>query len=251
MTHTKLGLLGLCAVMLGLMAFSTAAQATTGSKWLILTSGGVLKEGSTLHASVGLEKDTSTLVLHSEILKIEVLFVCTEVKAVEAKLLANGSIGKEEGVVSGSKVLFSGCTTELNLKPAPECTPTDPTDGAGFIVTKPGHALLVLGASAEDLVKILPDVIAMEPEFARIILPAPCPIGTSVPVIGKLNLKDCQGMALTHLVKHLVEEGPGSGLFTISLTAEHAAKLLGSAWAFLVNSGAEVHEGLKWSGDQI
>src|SRR5882724_8809789 len=109
MTRTKLGLLGLCAVVFGLMAFSTSAQATAGAKWLILTSGGVLKEGSTLHPGIGLEKDSTTIVLHSEILKIKVLFLCTELKAVEAKLLAEGSIGKEAGVVSGSKVLFSGC----------------------------------------------------------------------------------------------------------------------------------------------
>jgi hypothetical protein len=242
MTRTRLGLLGLCAVVFGLMAFSTSAQATTGAKWLILTSGGVLKEGSTLHASINLEADTPTLVLHSEILKIKVLFLCTALRAVEAKLLANGSIGKEEGVVSGSKVLFSNCTTDLNGVQNSECTPTDPTDGAGFIVTKPGHALLVLGTSGEDLTEIIPDT---PKTFATIVLPAGCPIGTSVPVIGTLRLKDCENLALTHLVKHLVEEGPGTKLFTISETAEHAATLLGSAWAFLTGE----HLNLKWSGD--
>jgi hypothetical protein len=38
MSRTKLGLLGLCAVVFGLMAFSTAAQAEVGAKWLILDS---------------------------------------------------------------------------------------------------------------------------------------------------------------------------------------------------------------------
>lgn len=241
MTRSKLGLLGLCAMVLGLMAFvTTSAQATAGSTWLILNSSGQVKKASELPAIVELEKDSSVYVLHSEILKIKVLFLCTNLKAVNAQLLAEGSIGEKPGTVKNSKVLFSGCSTDLNGAAAPECTPKDPTDGEGFIVTKFGHALAVLGAAGEDLTKILPD----EGEtFATIVLPAACPIGTSVPVIGKLNLKDCENLALTHLVKHLVEQGPGTELFTISKTAEHAATLLGSAWAKLGGP----HAGLAWS----
>lgn len=256
MTRTKLGLLGLCAMVFGLMAFGTSgAQAEVGAKWLILAADGTTKTGATLHASVGLEVEKNALgepiplVLHSEILKFKVLFLCTEAIADEAKLLKDGTIGKEEGVPTGSKILFGGCTTDLNGSPAPECTPEDPLAGKGKISTQPGHALLVLhelsGGVKDDLTEIIPDA-GLGGTFAKIVLPAPCPIGTSVPVIGKFFLKDCEGLALTHLVKHLVEEGPLSELFTISKTAEHAAKLLGSAWAFL--TGAE-HKGLAWSGD--
>ena len=256
MTRTRLGLLGLCAVVFGLMAFgTTGAQAEVGAKWLILPAGGgAAVTGSTLHATVGLEieKDASgnpiPLVLHSEILKIKTLFLCTEVIADNAKLLADGTIGKEAGVPSGSKVLFGGCTTDLNGSPAPECTPTDPEAGVGKISTKPGHALLVLheltGGVKDDLTEIIPDA-GLGKTFATIVLPVGCPIGTSVPVIGKFFLKDCQGLALTHVAKHLVEEGPLSKLFVISETVEHAAVLLGSAWAFLTGE----HSGLLWSGD--
>jgi hypothetical protein len=233
-------------MVLGLMAFGTAgAQAEKTANWLVLTSGGVVKTGAELHASLGLEKESATLVLHSEILKIKVLFLCTAVKAVNAKLLAEGSIGESAGNVKGSKVLFSGCTTDFNGTPEPKCVPTDKNDGAGFIVTQPGHALLVLGAAGEKLTNIVPDAVEAEPIFAKIELPSGCAIGTSVPVIGKLNLKDCENKGSEHLVKHLVEEGPGSALFTISLTAEHAATLLGSAWAFLEGE----HAGLKFGAD--
>lgn len=251
MNRTKLGLLGLCAMVFGPMAFSApAAQAEVGAKWLVLTSGGVLKEGSTLHASIGLEKE-SVFVLHSTILTIRVLFLCTEVKAVEAKLLAEGAIGKEAGVVSGSKILFSGCTTDLNGAAAPECTPTDPVDGAGFIVTKAAHAFLELhelaGGAKDDIIKIVPDV---GETLATIALPAACPIGTSVPVIGKLALRDCEGKGRMFLIRHLLEEfTPLTQLFTISKTAEHAATLLGSMWVFLIGSGLEGHAGLQWAGD--
>jgi hypothetical protein len=251
MTRTNMGLLSLCAMLFGLMAFGTSgAQAEVGAKWLILTSGGVLKTGAELHAKVNLEIDSPVLILHSEILHIKTLFLCTEVKVDEAKLLKDGTIGKEEGVPSGSKVLFAGCTTDLNGSPAAECTPEDPTAGVGRISTQPVHALLVLheltGGVRDDLIEVIPDT-GLGTTYVVMHLPAACPIGTSVPVIGKLFLKDCENKALEHLIKHLVEEGPLSELFTISKTAEHATKLLGSAWAFLEGE----HLGLKWSGDPV
>jgi hypothetical protein len=238
-------------MVLGLMAFSTAgAQAEPTAKWLILNVANEVKEGSTLHAEVGLETESPTLVLHSEILKIKVLFLCTGVKAISAFLQKEGTIAKEynaEGKPVGSQVLFSGCTTDLNGTTEPKCEPNDPREEkAGTIVTEPGHALVVLHELADKtkdhLVKILPDEGEI---FAKIITGSKCAIGTSVSVIGKLFLKDCQNKFLEHLVKHLVEEGPLSELFTISKSTEHAATLLGSAWAFLTG----VHKELKWSGE--
>ena len=250
MTRSRLGLLGLCAMVLGLMAFGTAgAQAEVGAKWLVLTSGGVLKTGAELHASVQLKTDVAG-VLHSEILKIKTLFLCTTIEAVNAKLQEEGIIGNSVVTVGGlkegrgSKVKFSGCTTDLNGVSAPECTPEDKSaeGGKGIILTKLGHALLKLHEGS-DITKILPD----EGEtFATIQLPAACPIGTSVPVIGSLALKDCENLALTHLVEHLVEQfTPLTKLWTISKTVEHEATLLGSAWARLTGE----HNLLKWSGD--
>ncbi len=68
MTRTRLGLLGLCAMVFGLMAFgATGAQAEVGAKWLILTLE-ESKTGAELHASVKLKTDVDG-VLHSEILE--------------------------------------------------------------------------------------------------------------------------------------------------------------------------------------
>jgi len=241
MTRTKLGLLGLCAMVLGLMAFSVTGAQAEGT-WLILKGTEVKTE---LPATLELENDSSVYVLHSEILSIPVLFLCTGIRTVNAKIFGAGAIGKGPGEEKESKVLFSGCDTDLEGKLALECTPEDPADGKGFIVTKFGHALLglhLLGdGTRDDVTIVLPD----EGEtFATIKLPVGCPIGTSVPVIGKLALKDCENLALTHLVKHLVEPFAAlTELFTISKTPEHAATLLGSAWAKL---GGE-HAGLAWS----
>ena len=270
MTRTRLGLLGLCAMLFGLMAFTaTAAHAEVGAKWLLAK---VENEKDVLipflPASIDLETDVPG-VLHSKILGIEVLFLCTTIKAVNAKLLEEGSIGS---VISenpethlklglGAKVKFSGCTTDLNGALAKECEPKDTSEegGAGIILTKPGHALLKLhvlkitdepGGPNEKKLEIKHDIVKILPDtgetFATIQLPAGCPIGTSVPVIGSLALQDCKELGLTHLVKHLVEQFAAlTELWTISKTNEHKATLLGSAWAFLTGA----HEGLKFSGD--
>jgi hypothetical protein len=240
MTRSRLGLLGLCAMVLGLMAFGATGAQAEGT-WLILNSINQVKTGTELPAIIELEKESSVYVLHSKIIGIAVLFLCTELKAVNAKIFGAGAVGKGPGEEKGSKVLFSGCTTDLNGAAAPECTPKDATEGvAGTILTKEGHALVVLH-EGQDITKVLPD----EGEtFATIEMGATCPIGTKVPVIGSLALKDCENLALTHLVKHLVEPFEAlTQLWTISKTEEHKATLLGSAWAKL---GGE-HTGLKWS----
>jgi hypothetical protein len=241
-------------MVLGLMAFGTAgAQAEVGAKWLILNKAGEVKQGSTLHASVQLKTDVAA-VLHSEILKIKVLFLCTTIEAVNAKLQEEGIIGNEvitnattklkEG--RGSKVKFSGCTTDLNGTPNALCIPTDPVGGAGTIITNLLHALLKLH-EGNDIVKVLPD--SGETFATPKTGPATgneCPIGTFTSVIGSLALKDCENLALTHLVEHLLEVfTPLTELWTISKTTEHKTTLLGSAWARLTGE----HEGLKWSGD--
>jgi hypothetical protein len=244
MTRTKLGLLGLCAMVFGLMAFSaSAANAETGAKWLYAEK----VPGSNLvtlaeDPEIELEKNSAVNVLHSEILKIKVLFLCTDLKiSGTPKLTANGSI-------SSGKVLFSNCTTDLNGVVNTNCTPKDSTQAAGTILTKSLHSLIVLhelAGTKDDVLKLLPD----EGEtFATVEMGAACPIGTKVPVIGELTLKDCENLALTHLVKHLVEPfEPLTKLWTISKTEEHKATLLGSAWGFLKGK----NEGYKFSGDPI
>ena len=100
------------------------------------------------------------------------------------------------------------------------------------------------GGVKDDLLSILPD----EGEtFATIEMGPECAIGQKVNVIGKATLKDCEGLALTHLVKHLVEVGPLTELWVISKTPEHVATILGSVWAFLTGE----HVGLKFSGDPV
>jgi hypothetical protein len=241
------------------MAFgATGAHAEKGAKWLLADATGKLIPF--LPASINIKKDKEiTLVLHTEILKIKVLFLCLKAELLNAKLQEEGIIGNtvvttgelKEG--RGSRVDFLECKTHLNGVETPQCIPTDPVGGPGTIVTNPGHALLKLhplaGLPSDDIVEVLPDT-GLGTTFVTIPTgPAvgnECPIGTKVPVLGSLSLKDCENLALTHLVEHLVEPfTPLTELWAISKTEEHRATLLGSVLAFL--EGA--HVGLKWSGD--
>jgi hypothetical protein len=239
MTHSKLGWLCICAVTLGLTVFSApVAQAESGAKWLLASGSELL---SFLEASVGLEGETFGIgVLHTKISGISVLWECSSINTVNAKLKTEGKIGE------GSKVKFSECITKLNGATSGSCVPKAGGKESGVIVTNALHGLLILhelaGGVKDDIIKVLPD---SGETMAIIEMGEECAIGEKVPVIGKATIKDSEGLALTHLVKHLMEIGPLTELWTISKTAEHVSTLLGSAWMFLTGT----HEGLKFNGD--
>src|SRR5436305_4757897 len=223
MSRIKLGIkvLGLCALVFAFMGIaSSGAQAA--AQWLVLV-GGEVSEGT--GGELKLETD-KTAILHSKISGVSVLFECPTIATVTAKLGAAGTIAE------GGKIKYSGCTTSLNGSVSKPCEPSNGGTEPGVIVTKPGHTVFVLHELSptvkDELTKVLPDV---GNTFATIEMRKECSIGTKVPVIGELFLKDCENAFLTHLEKHLVEEGPLTKLFVISETEEHKASLLGSAWA--------------------
>lgn len=242
MIRTKLGLLGLCAVVLGVMAFSaSAAQAEAGASWLILMANGEVLTGAQLPATIEGEIENSDASLLTEILKIPTKILCTAGTLTSAELIGTGSVKK------GAKVKFTGCKTFLKGEATANelCLPHTKGTAGGTVETNAGHALIVLhtleGGTKDELVEILPD----EGEtFATLEMNEACPIGEKVPIKGKFVVKDCEGKFLEHLVKHLIIEGPLTHLFAISDTAEHKSTIDGSAWIFL--SGA--HAGLKWGG---
>jgi hypothetical protein len=234
-------------MVFGLMAFSASAQASAGAKWLVLESAGVLwSEAKVNEGKASILGEAETIgVLHTKIAGVAVLIECKKLATEKAFLLANGSIGESAGNVKGSKIKFSECITRLNTV---HSIPCDPIDGAqiGVILTLPLHALLELhelaGGVKDDILRVLPDTGEV---LADIEMSEECSIGPKIPIIGKATLKDCQNLALTHLVKHLMEIGPLTELWAISKTAEHVVTLLGSGWAFLGGAGA----GKLFSGD--
>ncbi len=251
MIRSRFGLLSLCAVVFGVLAFSaTAAQAEVGAQWLFakLINATEVELIKPLPAFVQLEKDTKP-VLHTKIAGITVLYECENLEATNAKLLANGSIGEKEGTVKNSRIKFTGCITLLNGAKSAPCEPK--FEGTtGVILTKPGHGLIVLHKLADgtkdELVQVLPDEGEILATFES---GAECAIGAKVNILGKLFLQDCvekgKGL-LKHVLKHLFEVSTIlTELFVISKTEEHKATILGSWWGFLIGE----HKGLHWGGD--
>ena len=239
MIRSRLGLLGLCAVVFGLMAFAAGgAQAEPGAKWLILNSKGEHVELLAAIAVVEVEKKTRTLL--AEIRKIKTEILCTGAKLIGVWLEPGG------GLTNGGKVQFSGCIVILNGTLNKNCQPKAGGGAVGTIITNAFKGLILLHKLASG---VLDDLVEIEPSvgetFVTINMGAACPIAENIPVRGKLFLKDCEDLFLKHLVKHLIIEGPLTHLWLLNLTAEHAAKIDGTGWVALTGA----HEGLRWAGD--
>jgi len=237
MVRSRLGLkaLGLCALVLGLMAFvASGAQAETGADWLVEGKG---VNASGLNPSVGIKEiENKTATLLTKIAGTEVEYLCTGAELSGAKLEANGS------VTNGGTVRFTGCVAFLNKKLNAACEPKNNFTENGVISTKPGKGLLVLHKLANGTIDAITRIEAKEGETLAVIENKECAIGSKVPVIGKLTLYDAA--LTTESVDHLITQGPLTELWTISKTAEHVANIDGTALVRLTGG----HLGLKWSG---
>lgn len=262
MVRSRLGLkiLGLSALVFGLMAFIvSAAQAETGAKWAIVKANGELVTiaektagepkgiGHTLLPSVTV-KEIETLndatdpgkhlVLHTKIIGVSVLILCTGANLLNAKLVLNG------GVSGGGSVIFTGCVLKLNGVTSPPCKPHSTGKPEGTIETLKGKGLMRLHNGTPFT------MIESEAEkelFVTIVLgtegESECSIGEFMPVSGKLALKDAA--LTTETADHLIEEFlPLTDLWVLNKTVEHKAEILGSA---IVSLSGE-HAGLKWAG---
>jgi hypothetical protein len=225
MIRTRPGLLGLCAVVFGVMAFSAStAQAEAGAKWLILkTVGGVhLTEAEieTNKERVISETENKTTSLLTKILGLKIELLCTAEELIDALLGPSGSIK------NGAKVKFTGCVArEANagLAVLEGCEPHSAGAAIGTIETKPGHSLVSLhtltNGVKHDLITLLPDA---GEELVDILMGEECAVGEKIPIFGKLAKWDCTESALSHAVTHLVTEfKPGTKLYVISDTVEH------------------------------
>ena len=261
MVLSKSGLraLGLCALALGLMAAFTSsrAQAEADAAWTMVDLGGsLLKVGvpsDTLLPKINVKEIETLLtapalrhvVLLSEALKMHYETRCTgaaledEAGAVGVRLLLTGSL--EHG-----KVKFTNCIEFLKGVESKACTPKTNGGPLGVILTGPLKGLIVLHELAsgekDELIRVEPltgeKIVTLETGEE-------CSIGESIPIIGRVFLKDSQNEFLVEKEDHLFELGPLTELWGISKTAEHVATLKGSALVALIGMG---HVGLRWGG---
>jgi hypothetical protein len=239
---------GLCAIVFGLMAFSTSlAQAEPGAHWKI--NGADLQSPLLPQIQVSevepyvykLKKDG---VIHeirqgfllSEIspgVKVEIL--CTEIEFIDGLL---HELGRATG-----KILFKKCRLLRNEVVQGACEVTTAGSTKEHITTNALDALIKLhkleGEGKDDLLEVLPTAGIGKP-FVSFSFGTECAIGNKIDITGVAFLKDCKNLGLVEEKEHLFEEGPLTELFF----GIHLAKLDGSAKVKLVGS----HEGLKWSG---
>ena len=231
MIRSKVGLkvLGLCAVVLGLMAIS--ASGAQASEWYYKKEGKLLAMGDLL-PSVGAAFETgggSLLLTTKGGTKLKIN--CTEI-SVTGKL-------KEGGKSTEGKAKFGNCETFLNeeTKASTKCVP----ETAGKKLELVTNILLVLVGLHEGV----PTAI-VEPETGTTLASwsfgEACSVAEFFEVKGELILEDCKGEFSVHKVKHLFQEHKTLH----NLTALGVpATLDGSAEYFLTGVG---HEGLEWAG---
>jgi len=239
MTRTKLGLLGLCAVVLGMMAIS-ASSAQAALSWLILNSAGTTS--TFLKAAVKGKKDTADITLLTHEVGIKFAVTCTEFETTGINLEAEGKL------TTGGKVKFTGCEAygKGSLEEALGCHVHSSGQPAGTVETGKGKGELVLHERADKTKVVL---TKLEPEagstgtFASFLTEG-CVIPEANPVHGVLYVEDCEGKATVHAVEHLIVQGPLTSMWVGTDNAEHLETSIdGSAWVFLAGE----HAGLAWS----
>lgn len=237
MSGRTLKALSTCALFLSVLAVcATPAHAEKESSWLILTSGGILKTGAELSASVEGEIESKTASLLSKVFGVSFQLLCTAATLVGVKLEKEGSL------TNGGKIKLTGCSVTLNGEAAPECEVHSTGQPVGTLETNAVKGLLVsVGSEARVLV---------EPKtgesFVTTNMGPECAIGENISIFGVLYLKDCENLISTHLVKHLFEaDSVNSNMWIINNTAEHKVTIDGSVFTFL--GGA--HTALKWAGE--
>jgi hypothetical protein len=245
MIRTKLGLkvLGLCALVVGVMAIGTTgvAQAEVGACWGYINPTTLKLEcfSKTLEAKpkFEIENNTGTLLIEKQIISI----LCTGMEFDEGGELS------ENGTILLNRIKFTGCVGLINGVISPPCKPNDPISGSGTVLTEKATGLIrlheLVGGEKEPTVLIKPD----EGEtLAKIHLGPECAVGEELIVKGELVLWDCKGKASfeEHKVTHLLEEFKALQLMHVGL---NKATLDGSTNVTLKGT----HEGFKWAGKAI
>jgi hypothetical protein len=230
MSHPKLGLVGLCVLMVGLVGFGDGA-AQASPEWLVLNSVGTGLE--TLPTTIEGAIDGESASLDTHLVKLHIKITCTKGTLVGMSLEVAGKI------TNGGKVKFEGCSNLTNAATGmqlPECGVKTSGQAFGEVETKNFKGQLLTNGETQ----IKPE---SGTEFVKLEFEAGCALSSPMTISGTLFLEDCEGKAAAHFEKHLIKQGSGTSLFMGSDNAEHLeTSLVGSLWLFLGGT----RKGLKW-----
>ena len=239
MIRTKLGLLGLCAVVVGMMAMSAGA-AQGAFSWLILNEAKTV--ATDLLALVDAKLEGTHASLDGEVAGLKIAVTCTAFTLTNVHLVPGGTLNNT------GTVTFTGCKVyeAAPLTKEYKCTVKSPGAAAGTVATTVGNTGKLVLVEGEVQTQIEPaggptgNFATLRFEGAECILPE------VNQVHGTLLLKDCLGQATTHVLEHLIESGKSTKLYVGGHSAKQleVTKILGSAWVFLIKE----HEGRLWSG---
>jgi hypothetical protein len=237
MSRSKLGLLGLCTLVLGTMAISTSS-AQAAFSWLIWNTLG--ENPKDLKATVFGETDNTDLTLLTKLVGLTTSITCSGFKFIGLNIEVGGTL------TTGFKVKYTGCEAyEKGVLGTPlKCHVFSLGKENGTIETNALKGALALhtlaGGGTEVLVKIEP----VEEEALVTILTEECILPEANPLNGVLYIKDCEKKALTNSIKHLIEQGPLTSLYVGADTKEHLeTNLDGSVRALLLGD----HPGYLWA----
>jgi hypothetical protein len=227
--RTKLGLLGLCAVVVGMMSMSAGAAQGATFSWLLLNT--KMEEVAFLKAALTGEKDSEHITLDGEVAGFKIAVTCTKFTLNGVNLEAGGKL------TEGGKVVFEGCKVfkEAPLKEEYACTVKTGTSPAGTVESGEGKGELVL-VGTKLLTKIEPKAGPTGSFAALKFEGASCPLPELNQVHGTLYVKDCKGEATVHLEKHLIEaDAEATALYVGGHSALQLemTKVLGSVWILL------------------
>jgi hypothetical protein len=206
----------------------------------VATAGAPL-DAASLPAKLAGKVEGASVSLLSKVLGIKIQVSCTAGELLNAKLVGKGQLS------TGFKAKFTGCKavkagTSENLSGCfPHSTGQLEKSGIietnklkGEIVSHEGAALVAIQAETGE-------------EFVNILMGEICAVGESLPLFGKLFLKDTNGEFEAHTVAHLLEQGPLTKLYVITDIAEHLETSIDGSASF---SLTEAHLGLKWGAMQ-
>jgi len=236
--RSRLGLkaLGLCALLVGVMAI-TASAAQAEGEWDV---GG--KKLSTYSPALEpevagkLENKMGTLLTNVNGLNIGVL--CTAGTLTGVKLKAGDKTSNGFVTFTGCNVWeVSGSTFVKELS----CTVKTVGQANGTVQSEEGYGLVELHEDGSTVTLIIPlKEVEGKPLFGTIEFGA-CALPEEMPVYGKLDVKDCENKATVSQPIHLIEEHSLSALYAIN--TKHPVTLDGSAEVFLTGA----HAGQSWA----
>ena len=234
--------LTLLVLVLGLMSgWANLAHAeSTGGSWTYQNIGEMLHtfEGALSEPAIEAELEIGvTAILDAKVLGVLLEYRCKQLTVNQAKLKPGGEIL--------GKLILHKCDTFLAGALSKTCIPNAGGTHPELIETGSIKAVMLLHKLPNGTVD---KILIAEPDeanndFAFVESTSACSIGLKVLIGGKFAIQD--PAPTTHKVWHLFNEfSPLTHLFVLSDTPEHAAKIAGSAEAFLAGD----HLSYLWAG---